>query len=72
MNKDYEIYFRLNSKNKHLVANIGEVLFIEHMTQSTPTQSILSCSCPHVEKGGEGVTVSYPPKYFFFPPQSTP
>jgi len=72
MNKDYEIYFRPNSKNDHLAANISEVLFIEHIIQNTPTQTVLSCLHPHAEKGGEGVIIFYPPKYIFSLPQSAP
>ena len=61
-----------NSKNKCPAANIHNVLFIEHIIQSTPTQSILSHPRSNVEKGGQGVIILYLPKYNFIPPQSAP
>jgi hypothetical protein len=63
---------RPNSKNKCPVANIHKVLFIEHIIQSTLTQSISSCPCSNVEKSGQGVVILYLPNYNFILPQPTP
>jgi len=61
-----------NSKNKRRTANIDSVLFIEHVIQSPPTQSIPSRPHSNAEKGGQGVIILYLPKYKISPPQSTP
>ena len=61
-----------SSENEQPTAIIDNDLFIEHIIQSAPMQSILSRPHSHAEKGGQGVIKSHLPKYIFSLPQSAP
>ena len=56
----------------HPMIIIDDILFIECVIQSPPTQSILSRPHSNAEKAGQGVIILYRPKYIFLPPQSAP
>jgi hypothetical protein len=64
--------YRAQQAQEQNKANIDDVLFIEHVIQSTPSQSIPSRPHSNAEKGGQGVIISYLPKYIFCLPQFAP
>jgi hypothetical protein len=61
-----------NSEHKYPRVSIDDVLIIEHVIQSAPSQSIPSRPHWRAEKGGKGIIKSYLPKYIFSLPQSAP
>jgi hypothetical protein len=61
-----------NSEREPQPAIIDELLFIVHVIQTTPSQSIPSRPHSYAEKGGQGVIKYYLPKYKISPPKNPP
>ena len=72
LHANYCAQWAQQQKQAPRAAKIDNVLFIENVIQSPPTQSIPSRPHSNAEKGGQGVIILYPPKYKFSPPQSVP